>query len=70
MDVEKRSFLKMVKKWLKVIVFYKIDKKSIGKFFNYNSVCFIRKILIIVLKFIMSYIVFFLLKCVWVFLFG
>lgn len=70
MDVEKRSFLKMVKKWLKVIVFYKIDKKSIGKFFNYNSVCFISKILIIVLKFIMSYIVFFLLKCVWFFLFG
>lgn len=70
MDVEKRSFLKMVKKWLKVIVFYKIDKKSIGKFFNYNSVCFISKILIIVLKFIMSYIVFFLLKCVGFFLFG
>lgn len=70
MDVEKRSFLKMVKKWLKVIVFYKIDKKSIGKFFNYNSVCFISKILIIVFKFIMSFIVFFLLKCVWFFLFG
>lgn len=64
MDAEKRSFLKTAKKWPKAIVPYKIDKKSIGKLFNYNSVCFIRKILTIVLKFIMSHIVLSLLKCV------
>lgn len=67
MDAEKRSFLKTAKKWPKAIVPYKIDKKSIGKLFNYNSVCFIRKILTIVLKFIMSHIVLSLLKCVWFF---
>lgn len=70
MDTEKRSFLKTAKKWPKAIVPYKIDKKSIGKLFNYNSVCFIRKILTIVLKFIMSHIVLSLLKCVCFFLFG
>lgn len=70
MDAEKRSFLKTAKKWPKAIVPYKIDKKSIGKLFNYNSVCFISKILTIVLKFITSHIVLSLLKCVWVFLFG
>lgn len=67
MDAEKRSFLKTAKKWPKAIVPYKIDKKSIGKLFNYNSVCFISKILTIVLKFITSHIVLSLLKCVWFF---
>lgn len=57
MDTVKRNFLKDANKWPKAIVPYKIDKKGIGKIFN--IVCFIGKLLTLVLKFIMSYIVLF-----------